>query len=406
MRPADHDVVIAGGGLIGRILAVALKRSAPGLDVVLLTGGRPTRAPTDDRASAIAAAARRMFVRLDLWPSLSADAFPIERMRITDSALDDAVRPELLSFAGSVGPREPFAYMIPNAALADAADAACEAADVRVRREAARVFDATADLVRVRLDTGETITASLLVAADGAESRLRDIAGIGTVGRTYRQRGIVTTVRHSRANDGTAIQHFLPSGPFAILPIGSHRASIVWSEEEHLAERLVALDHFTFAVELERRFGPELGEVEVAGSRHAFPLRLRLARRYVADRFALAGDAAHVIHPLAGQGLNLGLRDVATLAESVVGAHRLGLDPGGADALDAYARLRRVDVAGLALVTDALNVLFSNDLDPVRMVRDMGLSIVERAGGLKRVFVREAAGLEGEVPLLMRGEAL
>lgn len=406
MLPARHDVIVAGGGLVGRALAVALKASAPEMSVVVLTAGRPTRAPTDDRASAIAAAGRRMFTRLGLWPDLSVDAFPITRMRITDGALEDAIRTAFLTFSGAVGPREPFAYMIPNATLADALDAACERTGVEVRPEAARIFEAGPDLVEVRLAGGARITGSLLVAADGAGSHLRGIAGIGTVGRRYPQRGIVTTVEHTVPNGGEAIQHFLPAGPFAILPVAERKASIVWTEAAETAERLVALDDFTFATELERRFGTTLGSVEVVGERFAFPLRLQLARRYVADRFALAGDAAHVIHPLAGQGFNLGLRDVATLAELAVDAHRLGLDPGGAEVLERYERLRRVDAVVLGLLTDALNRLFSTDADAVRMVRDLGLALVDRAPGLKRVMMREAAGFEGDVPRLMRGEAL
>jgi len=259
----------------------------------------------------------------------------------------------------------------------------------------------------VMLASGGSITADLLVAADGVRSRLRGLAGIPVVRSDYGQSGIVTTVAHSRPHEGRAVEHFLPSGPFAILPLkGGYHSSIVWTEKTPEAERLVALDDFTFSIELERRFGLTLGEPKPVGRRAAFPLALMLARRFVADRFALCGDAAHGIHPIAGQGLNLGFRDAAALAEVIVEARRLGLDPGAADALERYERWRRFDTVQMGLVTDSLNRLFRTDLDPVRFVRDVGLGLVDRLPGLKKLFMREAAGIAGTLPRLMRGEAI
>jgi 2-octaprenyl-6-methoxyphenol hydroxylase len=216
----------------------------------------------------------------------------------------------------------------------------------------------------------------------------------------------VTTIAHEREHHGRAEEHFLPAGPFAILPLTGKRSSIVWTEEEKEAERIVALPDAEFHAETERRFGLRLGDIEIAGPRRAYPIGLSVARTFIADRVALVGDAAHVIHPIAGQGLNMGLRDVAALAESVVDAVRLGLDPGSNAVLDRYQRWRRFDTMAMGVATDGLNRLFSNQSDILRLVRDVGLGVVDRLPALKAFFIREAAGVTGEVPKLLRGEAL
>ncbi|MEA2991695.1 MAG: 2-octaprenyl-6-methoxyphenol hydroxylase [Alphaproteobacteria bacterium] len=260
--------------------------------------------------------------------------------------------------------------------------------------------------IDIQLSDGTTIAARLLVAADGARSAIRERAGIVTHGWDYGQSGIVTTVTHERDHNGRAEEHFLPAGPFAILPLKGRRCSIVWTEESREADRIVALPDGAFHAELEKGFGLHLGDIKAEGPRRAFPLGLHIARSFIGERLALVGDAAHVIHPIAGQGLNMGLKDVAALAEAIVDAARLGLDPGGADVLERYQRWRRFDTMQMGIATDGLNRLFSNRSDLLRVVRDIGLGLVDRAPPLKQLFIREAAGLVGEVPRLLKGEAL
>ncbi len=250
-----------------------------------------------------------------------------------------------------------------------------------------------------------------MVAADGARSRLREAAGIGWVGWSYPQSGIVATVAHERDHEGRAIEHFLPSGPFAVLPLppgGSlgHRSSIVWTERQADVPALLGGGPEEALMEVERRFGLALGRIALESPLKAYPLAFGIARRFGARRLLLLGDAAHVIHPIAGQGLNLGLRSAAALAESLADTMRLGLDPGGPEALEAYERSRRFDTLAMGAATDGLNRLFSTDALPVRLARDLGLGLVDRMPGLKRLFIREAAGLRGRQPRLMRGEAL
>jgi 2-octaprenyl-6-methoxyphenol hydroxylase len=270
---------------------------------------------------------------------------------------------------------------------------------------AARVTDFNTDEfgAEVRLDSGATVEARLLVAADGKRSQLREHAGIKCVGWSYPQIGIVATVAHTRPHHGKAVQHFLPSGPFAILPLTGDRSSIVWTEDSERGKAIMAADEATFLAELSQRFGFRLGEIALAGPRQSFPLDLQIARSFVAARLALIGDAAHVVHPLAGQGLNIGVRDVAALTETVVEATRLGLDIGAAPQLERYERWRRFDSAFSAAVMDGLNRLFSNDSAPLRTLRDLGLGLVDRAPPLKRFLVREAAGSTGSVPSLLTG---
>jgi 2-octaprenyl-6-methoxyphenol hydroxylase len=267
-------------------------------------------------------------------------------------------------------------------------------------------FEVAGDWIDVNFSSGDARTVRLLVAADGARSAIREAAGIQSFGWDYEQSGIVTTVKHERDHAGRAEEHFLPAGPFAILPLKGKRSSIVWTERASEATRIVALPDREFHDELEQRFGLKLGEIEAVGPRRAFPLGLSVAREFVGERVALVGDAAHVIHPIAGQGLNLGLRDVAALAEAVADAARLGLDIGGPDVLERYQRWRRFDTMTMGVATDGLNRLFSNRSDALRIVRDVGLGLVERMPRMKEFFIREAAGLTGEVPKLLRGEAL
>jgi 2-octaprenyl-6-methoxyphenol hydroxylase len=401
---ARVDVLIAGGGHVGLTLALALRRAAPGLSVMLVDPAAGRRG--DGRASAIAAAGRRMLDSLGVWQAMADAAQPITAMVITDSRTRDVVRPVFLTFAGATADGEPFAHMVMNEVMVGALDAAARAAGATiVAGEAVADFTTGPASVAVELASGRKIAARLLVAADGVKSRLRAFAGIRTASWSYGQSGIVATVAHERPHGGRAEEHFLPGGPFAILPLTGNRSSLVWTEERAAAGRIIA-DPLVFQVELERRFGHKLGRLGVIGEPRAFPLGLTLANAFVKPRFALAGDAAHGIHPIAGQGLNLGFRDVAALAETIVEAERLGLDIGAPAVLERYQRWRRFDTFEMGVVTDVLNRLFSNDDPALRLVRDVGLGIVDRLPWLKKRFIDEAAGAGGELPRLLRGEAI
>ena len=404
---AQRSIVVGGGAFAGLALALAL-REGLGADVAVIVADpalamRPSR---DPRATAIVAACRRLFETLGVWGEIADQAQPILDMMITDSKLDDATRPVFLTFGGNVEPGEPFAHMVENRHLIDALTRHAEANGVDLRATAVSSYETGADSVDVRLADGSVVEAALLIAADGARSKLRERAGIATHGWDYDQSGIVVTVAHERDHNGRAEEHFLPAGPFAILPLTGTRSSLVWTEQRTEAARMVALGEEEFHGELERRFGLQLGEIKALDKPRAFPLSYFVARSFIAERLALVGDAAHVIHPIAGQGLNLGLKDVAALAEVVVDAARLGIDFGRADVLERYQRWRRFDTMAMGLATNSLNFLFSNRSTLLRTVRDIGLGLVDRTPPLKEMFIRQAAGLTGEVPRLLKGEAL
>jgi 2-octaprenyl-6-methoxyphenol hydroxylase len=404
------DVLIGGGGFAGLALGIALRQGlGSGFAVTVADPAFARGRPADTRASAIAAAARRLFQTIGVWDRVAQDAQPILDMVVTDSRLEDAVRPTFLSFGGEVAHDEPFAHMVENGPLLRALMDKATEEGVGLRATSVTDFSLAFSLahrIDVTLSDGGNISAQLLVGADGARSVIRERAGIATHGWDYGQSGIVTTVSHERDHNGRAEEHFLPAGPFAILPLKGRRSSLVWTEEAHEAERIIALNDEDFHAELERRFGLHLGEIKAEGSRRAFPLGLAVARTFIGERLALVGDAAHVIHPIAGQGLNMGLKDVAALAEAIVDAARLGLDPGGATVLDQYQRWRRFDTMAMGVATDGLNRLFSNRSDVLRAVRDVGMGLVDRTPALKQLFIKEAAGLVGDVPRLLRGEAL
>jgi 2-octaprenyl-6-methoxyphenol hydroxylase len=404
---ARRGIVIGGGALAGLALALALRQGlGPDLPIVVVDPALDTRPSRDPRATAIVAACRRLFEAIGVWGEVAAGAQPILDMVVTDSKLDDATRPVFLTFSGNVEPGEPFAHMVENRYLIDALVARATAEGIDLRGLAVSDFATRSDGIAVTLSDGSIIEASLLVAADGARSKLRDRAGIATHGWDYDQSGIVVTVGHERDHHGRAEEHFLPSGPFAILPLSGKRSSLVWTEKRAEAARITALGAEEFHGELERRFGLHLGEVKALDKPRAFPLGYFVARSFIGDRLALVGDAAHVIHPIAGQGLNMGLKDVAALAEVVVDAARLGIDPGQVDVLERYQRWRRFDTMAMGLATNSLNFLFSNESALLRTVRDIGLGLVDRAPPLKGLFIRQAAGLAGEVPRLLKGEVL
>jgi 2-octaprenyl-6-methoxyphenol hydroxylase len=407
MQTERCEVVIGGAGFAGLALAIALRQGLGESFSVTVADPALTHAQSrDPRASAIAAAARRLFEAIEVWGAVEGEAQPILDMVVTDSKLDDVVRPTFLTFGGEVEEGEPFAHMIENRLLVDALVEKAKSLAIDLRATAVTDFANSPKAIDVELADGHSISARLLVGADGARSVVREHAGIATHGWNYDQSAIVTTVAHERDHHGRAEEHFLPAGPFAILPLTGKRCSIVWTERAQEATSIVALPDTEFHDELEKRFGLQLGDIDVIGARRAFPLGLFTARAFIAERLALVGDAAHIIHPIAGQGLNMGLRDVAALAEAVADAARLGLDIGAPDALERYQRWRRFDTAMMGVATDSLNRLFSNRSDVLRLVRDIGLGLVERMPPLKRLFIREAAGFTGDVPKLLRGEAL
>ncbi|UXS33276.1 ubiquinone biosynthesis hydroxylase [Agrobacterium tumefaciens] len=407
-RSAMLDVVVAGGGYVGLSVAVAIKQAARHLNVQVVEAAPEDVWKKDVRASAIIAAATRMLDVFGIWSEIEPEAQPINKMIVTDSKTADPVRPVFLTFDGVVEEGRPFAHMVPNVAMVGALRGLCERLGIDIRHGlSVSGFTAGSQSTSISLSDGSALEARLLVACDGVRSALRDMAGIKTVHWAYDQSGIVTTVEHDRPHEGCAEEHFLPSGPFAILPLKGNRSSLVWTERTADADRLVASDDLVFEEELERRFGHKLGPVRPVGPRRAFPLGLTLARSFVAPRFALAGDAAHGIHPISGQGLNLGFKDVAALAETVVEADRLGLDIGSLNVLERYQSWRRFDTLRMGVTTDVLNRLFSNDVGPIRIMRDFGLGVVDRLPALKSYFIGQAAGTtDANAPRLLAGEAL
>lgn len=404
---SHQGIVIGGGAFAGLALALALRQGlGPDFPIVVADPALATRPSRDTRATAIVAACRRLFEAIGVWDDVAAQAQPILDMVVTDSKLEDATRPVFLTFAGNVAPGQPFADMIENRHLIDALVTRAEAQGIDLRPTAVTTFAARAEGISVTLGDGSTIDAGLLVASDGARSKLRERAGIATHGWDYDQSGIVVTVGHERDHHGRAEEHFLPAGPFAILPLTGRRSSLVWTETRREAARIAALPEADFHGELELRFGLHLGEVTVLDQPRAFPLGYFVARSFIGERLALVGDAAHVIHPIAGQGLNMGLKDIAALAETIVDAARLGIDFGQADVLERYQRWRRFDTMAMGAATNALNLLFSNQSTLLRNVRDIGLGLVDRIPPLKNVFIRQAAGLSGDIPRLLKGEAL
>lgn len=398
------DVLIVGGGLVGGTLACAL--GANGLSVACIDQDSPvvlTDEGYDGRSSAIALACQRVLEGVGIWPHMVQDSQPILDIRVTDTD-----SPLHLSYDhDSIG--EPMGYMAENrvmrkAVLARVAElpSVHYLAPCRMTTLERGIDDAVAVL-----DDGRTVRARLVVGADGRRSRTRDLAGIRLTGWPYHQTGIVMTVHHEKNHRGIAHERFLPSGPFAILPLpGGHHSSLVWTEKAALAPAIVALPADQFHAELMARFGDFLGEVNVVSKVHSYPLTLQFADRYIDRRLVLVGDAAHGMHPVAGQGMNFGLRDVAALTEKIVEAKRLGMDIGGATVLEGYQRWRRFDNLLMLGMTDGIVRLFSNDFAPLRLARTLGMATVNKLPGLKVFFMRHAMGQIGALPRLMKGVPL
>ena len=400
------DIAIAGAGMAGMTLALALAKV--GLSVCLADRLAPAAMSSDaldGRVSALAYSSVRMMRALDLWPRMEMHAQPINQILVNEGRRNGRALPFSLHFDHhEIG--EPLGHIVENRLIRRALLAAADdqpnlkfMPGVTVNR--LHVGDADAVIA---LSDGTEIAARLVVAAEGRDCALRDMQGIGTIAWDYDQLGLVTTVEHEHPHGGVAYEQFLPTGPFAILPMTGNRSSLVWTERTSEARRLLALPAAGFAAELAARFGAHLGETAATGPVWSYPLKLQLARSYVKKRFALIGDAAHTIHPLAGQGFNLGLKDVAALAETVLDAARLGSDYGDENVLRRYERWRRFDSTVLAAVTDSMNRLFSNDFLPLRLVRDFGLGMVDQIAPLRRILMRHAGGDLGTLPRLLRGE--
>ncbi len=396
------DVLIVGGGLVGGTLACALGEA--GLTVAVIEIGDPNEALAagfDGRASAVALSSRRLLEGIGVWSKMEGEASPILDIRVTEGKS----RLFLHYDHREVGD-EPLGHMVENRFIRRAIlERMRQLESVRLLAPARLTrLDRGAGMAEAALADGRRIRAPLAVAADGRFSRVREDAGIRVTRWSYNQSGIVCTVDHEYSHQNVAHERFLPTGPFAILPLPGNRASIVWTEREDLATAMMKLNDADFRDELAGRFGDFLGRVEVVGPRWSYPLSLQYAHTSVKHRLALVGDAAHAMHPIAGQGLNMGWRDVAALAEVLADARRLGLDLGVADVLERYERWRRFDNTLMLAMTDALNRLFSNDIAPLRLARDTGLAMVNRIPPLKKLFMRHAMGVVGDLPKLMRGE--
>ena len=405
MKKNDTDIAIIGGGLNGAASALALARE--GFSVALFDAAPlETRADEgfDGRATAIAAGSRAMLRKLGVWSRVEDTIEPISDIVVSDGRVSEGASPLFLHFDHTEVGDEPFGTLVENRFLrralydAVAEESAIEhVAPVKVERVAYGTGWTT-----LHLDDGSERRARLAVACDGRRSRTARDAGVKYTGWDYGQTGIVCTVEHEKPHQGVAHEYFLPSGPFAILPLKDNRSSLVWTERADLAKAAMGLEDAAFEAEVARRFGAFLGEVTVTGPRWSYPISLSLAHEYVKPRLALVGDAAHGVHPIAGQGLNLGFKDSAALAEVLGEAVRRGEDIGDLNVLRRYERWRRFDNTAMALGMDALNRLFSNDLAPVRLARDIGIAAVGRIGPLRRIFMRQAAGMTPGLPTMMQ----
>ena len=416
-RMNKTDILITGGGPVGMAAALALAEPARrhGLRLVLVNAqgleeiGKPQ---SDGRAYNLSASSRRMLQALGVWDDLEDHAQPITRIIVTD-APGAAPRPALLEFDNlddsDVGGSEPASYIVEAEQLIQTLSAAVQNTRNIETRAPAVVENLRQGpaFMEADLASGEHLRARLVIVADGRASPLRESLGVETLSWPHGQSAIVMAVRHEKDHEGRAFEHFRSPGPFAVLPLkGGFRSSLVWNESPQEAARILALDEGEFARELRQRFGEELGEVKPDGKAFSYPLTSVLAQDYVGPRFALVGDAAHGIHPIAGQGVNLGYRGVAALAQVLDEAAGLGLDIGAVDVLEDYQRRRRFDALTLVAGCMILNGMFASDNALLRLIRDTGLEVVNHLPPLKRLFVREAAGSTGDLPRLLRGKSI
>lgn len=406
----DADILIVGGGLNGPALALALAQG--GLSVAVIDARpAPARAEAgfDGRAYALAIASKRLLTVLGVWKRVADQSQPILQIKASDGRAGEGPAPFFLTFDAAEIEEGPMGFMVEDRHLYRAFLDAMrnEPRITLLSGETVTGQEVTGGGVAVTLASGRRLTGRLLVGCDGRASGTAERAGIGRTGWGYGQTALVTAVHHEKPHNGIAHQFFMPSGPLAILPLpGGHHSSIVWSETDATAAAIQALPDDQYLQVLRPRFGDFLGRIDLAGARFTYPLSLTLANSFVAPRVALVGDAAHGVHPIAGQGLNLGLRDVGALAQVVVEAARRGEDIGAPDVLDRYQTWRRFDSTALALGMDTVNRLFSNDNPILRAARDLGLGLVNAAPGLRRAFIRQAAGLTGDLPRLLAGKPI
>ena len=401
----DTDIAIVGGGLNGPTLALALAQI--GLRVTLidrLPAATREDAAFDGRSYALALTSTRMLGALGIWDDVKSHAQPMLEIKVTDGRAGEGPSPFFMHFDHAEIEEGPMGHMVEDRhlrrALAEAVSA--EARIARLDGETVIAQDAAPAGVTLTLEDGKTLRTRLVVGADGRASGTATRAGIKRIGWDYAQTALVCAIAHEKPHHGVAHQFFMPPGPLAILPLTENRSSIVWSETAANAAHIHALPDEGYLDVLRPRFGDFLGEISLAGARYTYPLSLSLAHSMVAPRVALLGDAAHGVHPIAGQGLNAGMRDVAALAEVIADAQRRGQDVGSTTVLEQYQLWRRFDNTALALATDSFNRLFSNDNPLLRGLRDLGMAAINAAPALRRGFIREAAGLTGDLPDLMR----
>lgn len=402
------DVVVLGGGLAGLSMAAAL--ATAGVPVVCIDRDSPDRQAGDDfdiRTTAVAYASMKVLEGAGVWKHMEPDAGPILDIRVADQFSPLFVHYDHTELTWD-GKNQPFGWILDNKDMRRALFArAKELPGLHHLAPAQAVsIERNRSGATVKLADGRVVKARLVVGADGRRSLARESAGIKLRSWAYDQSAIICTIRHSEPHNGVAVEHFLPNGPFAVLPMTGNRSSIVWSEKRSLVDMYLKMPEDQFIDELTRRSGGYLGDIELVTRRDAWPLSVLLAERFIAERVALIGEAAHAIHPIAGQGLNLGLRDVAALAEVIVDAHRLGLDVGSPEVLARFQRWRRFDTVLLAVVCDGLVHLFSNNIPPIKLARDVGMAVVNRLPPLKRFFMRHAMGVVGELPRMIKGVPL
>jgi len=405
----DTDIVIVGGGLNGPALAMAMARTGYRVTVIdALPATDRKDAGFDGRAYALALASQQLLKATGVWSRVVDDAQPMLEIKVTDGHAGAGPSPFFMHFDHAEIEEGPMGYMVEDrhlrGAFLEAMDDEPGITQISGRTVVAQ--DMSLSGVSVSLDDGSSVSGRVLVGSDGRKSGTAERAGIKRQGWDYGQTALVCAIRHELPHNGIAHQFFMPPGPLAILPLTGNRSSIVWSERHETAAEINALDDAGYLQALRPRFGDFLGEIALEGARFAYPLNLTVADSFIGERMALVGDAAHGMHPIAGQGLNAGLRDVGALAETLILAGRRGEDIGSQLVLERYQQWRRFDTATLAMTTDLFNKLFSNDNPLLRLGRDLGMGIVGAIPGLRRNFVREAAGLTGDLPRLMQGKAI